>query len=62
MNKLYLAGAVAFGFLFIGGAWLFQDEGKTSQQSQVQQSGGVVYGAPTQSKPPATSGGGDANF
>lgn len=58
MNKKYIAGAAIVGALFIGGGWVFQDEGTTPSKPST----GQVYDqAPPAPKPPAT-GGGDVNF
>jgi hypothetical protein len=62
MNLKYTIGAVVIGLLFIGGAWLFQDEGTTSKNNAPQSSGGQVYDAPAQTQAPKNSSSGDANF
>jgi len=61
MTKTYIIGACVFGALFIGWAWLSQDEGVTSKNNAPAQAGVVYDQVPPAAKPPAT-GGGDSNF
>lgn len=61
MEKKYLIGAALVGVLFIGGAWLLQDDGATSKHNSPDaQSGGQVYQQPASQQ--AKPSGGDANF
>lgn len=56
MNWKYTLGAVIVGVLFIGGAWVFQDEDTTPKQATSSQ----IYEQPAAQAQKSAAG--DANF